>query len=495
MGNSISDVLLGANVNTNAVSGANGSINASMMNNIAGKGKQGASFAETFSFTSKDNTSEVNTNNTQQSKGKTVVENKPTKEVAEAEQPNKIENVSDDKKADIASEVVEDGKKVIEEIKKTFDVTDEDIEEAMATLAFSFENLFNTKDLQSLIMTVTNTADSVELLTNVDLYDGMNNIMKFMTDLKDSILTEFNIDETAFDEIITDNDLFEKVISEMENVATETVETDVNKEVVVSEDEVDASVVKDTQEKVETTVVADSKEVKEESKVKVEVKVEKTENVRTEDAVRRIVTDQNKPENNENHSDKGNQDKGNNDNPFTLFANEPQAVNNTVADVVEQVNSYTSTQDAENIMRQINDSIRVNITNESTSMELQLHPASLGTVNMQVISQNGQVTAHFTVQNEMVKAVLETQLMTLQENLNEAGTKVSAIEVTVANYNLDKGTNNGANENGANENNKGYSKRRNINLNGINSFDDFTDEELIEAKVMEMNGNTVNFRA
>lgn len=495
MGNSISDVLLGANVNANAVSGANGALNASMMGNIASKGKSGASFAETFNFTSKEPAQEVNTNNVQQSKGKTVVENKPAKEVAEAEQPNKIEKVTDDKKADIAGEVLEDGKKVIEEIKKTFDVTDEDIEEAMVTLALSFEDLFNVKDLQALIMTVTNTTDSVELLTNVDLYDGMNNIMKFMTELKDDILAEFNIDETAFDEIIADDGLFEKVLAEMNNVVTETVETEVKPEMVETDEVDDTKDIDRSEKNVETTVVTDSKEVKDESKVKVEVKVEKTENVRTEDAVRRIVTDQNKPENNESHSDKGNQERGNDENPFALFANEGQTVNNTVADVVEQVTSYASTQDAENIMRQINDSIRVNISNESTSMELQLHPASLGTVNMQVISQNGQVTAHFTVQNEMVKAVLETQLMTLQENLNEAGTKVSAIEVTVANYNLDKGANNGAGENGANENNKGYTKKRNINLNGINSFDDFTDEELIEAKVMEMNGNTVNFRA
>ena len=132
-------------------------------------------------------------------------------------------------------------------------------------------------------------------------------------------------------------------------------------------------------------------------------------------------------------------------------------------------------------------------------MELQLHPASLGTVNMQVISQNGQVTAHFTVQNEMVKAVLETQLMTLQENLNEAGTKVSAIEVTVANYNLDKGADNHANEGNPNENSKG-SRRRGINLQGIDSLDDLEalgldEAEMVEAKVMEMNGNTVNYRA
>lgn len=488
MGNSISDVLLSTN-------GANGSLNASMVNNIAGKGKTGASFSEAFNFTSNDKPEVNNQANVQQNKGKTVVENKPTKEVAEAEQPKKIENVSDGEKADVAKEVVEDGKKVIEEIKKTFDVTDEEIEEAMTTLAFSFENLFDMKDLQTLIMTVTNTADSVELLTNVDLYDGLNNVMKFMSDLKDEILADFNIDETAFTEIINDDDLFNKVISEMENVVTKAADTEVKPEMVEAEETTSDTEVKDTENKVETTFVPDEKEVKDDNKVKVEVTVEKTDSVSTDDAVKRIVTDQNKPESNANHEDKGHQERGNNENEISLFANEPQTVNNTVADVVEQVTSYASTQDAESIMRQINDSIRVNITNESTSMELQLHPASLGTVNMQVVSQNGQVTAHFTVQNEMVKAVLETQLMTLQESLNEAGTKVSAIEVTVANYNLDKGMDNGANENNANENGKGYSKRRNINLNGLTSFDDLTDEELVEAKVMEMNGTTVNFRA
>ena len=165
---------------------------------------------------------------------------------------------------------------------------------------------------------------------------------------------------------------------------------------------------------------------------------------------------------------------------------------NTVADVVESVESYSNAANTENIMRQVTEFVKVNITANSTSMELELHPASLGTVNMQVVSQNGQVTAQFTVQNEAVKAVLESQLLTLQESLNEAGTKVSAIEVTVANYNLDKGTEGNTPENNKDNGQKG-SKRRNIDLSSLDSFDDFDDEEMMEAKVMEMNGNTVSY--
>ena len=165
---------------------------------------------------------------------------------------------------------------------------------------------------------------------------------------------------------------------------------------------------------------------------------------------------------------------------------------NTVGDIVETVTTYTNV-DANEIASQVAQSIRVNISAESASLEMQLHPASLGTVNMQVISQNGQVSAHFTVQNEAVKAILETQMLTLQETLNEQGTKVSAIEVTVANYNLDKGSENQPNEGNSGNSKKGYGKRSNIDLTSLDSLDDLDEDEMMEAKMMEMNGNTVSY--
>ena len=112
---------------------------------------------------------------------------------------------------------------------------------------------------------------------------------------------------------------------------------------------------------------------------------------------------------------------------------------------------------------------------------------------MQINSQNGQITAHLTVQNELVKSVLETQMIKLQETFDEQGTKVSAIEVTVAEYSLNSQSDNNYSEE---RNGRNYgSKKKGINLNEIGSLDELDEEEQLEAKVMEMNGSSVNYTA
>ena len=90
------------------------------------------------------------------------------------------------------------------------------------------------------------------------------------------------------------------------------------------------------------------------------------------------------------------------------------------------------------IANQIIDRIRVVIKPEETSMELQLNPENLGKVNLTLQTKGGTMTAQFVVQNEMAKEAIESQLQTLKDTLSLQGTKVEAIEVTVASYTLNK---------------------------------------------------------
>lgn len=489
--NGVADVLFGTNAAGNA-------FNTISNIGVQSKNQSGVSFKDALDTTA-GKSEDVKQNTGTASTGKTVVENKNVKEVTEVNNRQKKDNISEDDKLSAAKEIVDEAKEIVEEVKKKFGVTDEDIQEAMEVLMISFEDLFNQKDLQNLIMTVTGTNDSVELLTNVELYDGMKEVMDFMNDVKDEITTELNITDEVFGELINDDELFAKAmeITEAPEMVNANV-TEMNNVVNEGNDSDSEKTVNDVAEKTVAENVEVVPQTESDGKAKTEVKVEvnvddsvKSQVPVSEEAVRKIVTDTKSSENNSDSSK--NHDK-NNDNEMNFMSNNIQTTGeNTVADIVETVESYASEVDAENIMKQITEYVKINISASQTSMEMQLHPASLGTVNMQVVSQNGQVTAHFTVQNEAVKAVLETQLLTLQESLNEAGTKVSAIEVTVANYNLERGMDNG-NENSSNNSQKG-SKRRNINLNSLESFDDLTDEEMVEAEMMEANGNTVNFRA
>ncbi|MBR4718969.1 MAG: flagellar hook-length control protein FliK, partial [Lachnospiraceae bacterium] len=158
--------------------------------------------------------------------------------------------------------------------------------------------------------------------------------------------------------------------------------------------------------------------------------------------------------------------------------------------------------DNEDIFRQVTDSIKVNITEDATSMELQLHPASLGTVNLQIASNGGVVTAHLLVQNEAVKNVLEGQLVQLLQTFEEQGQKVEAIEVSVAGYDLDRSLNQN-DSSGANDRQErrtegvGRTARRRLNLNELEEedYEELTEEEQLAAEMMSVNGGSVDYLA
>lgn len=97
------------------------------------------------------------------------------------------------------------------------------------------------------------------------------------------------------------------------------------------------------------------------------------------------------------------------------------------------------------IANQIIERIKVTITPDNASMELQLNPEHLGKVNLTVQSKNGVMTAQFVVQNEISKEAIESQLQTLRDTLTQQGIKVEAIEVTVAAYEFEQNTGEGAN--------------------------------------------------
>lgn len=90
------------------------------------------------------------------------------------------------------------------------------------------------------------------------------------------------------------------------------------------------------------------------------------------------------------------------------------------------------------IVDQVVEQVKVRVMPETTSMELMLHPESLGRVNIQVSAAAGVAKATLIVENLMAKEALESQLMTLKETFAEQGLKVDAVEVTVSEFGLNQ---------------------------------------------------------
>lgn len=152
-------------------------------------------------------------------------------------------------------------------------------------------------------------------------------------------------------------------------------------------------------------------------------------------------------------------------------------------------------QTMQNIVDQVVEQIKVHINQNSTSMELMLHPESLGKVNLIIESaKDGQLTATFSTQNEMAKAALESQMQTLKENLNQQGMKVNAIEVTVSNFGQEFNQGGNLTGNGNNQQSGQQSRHRAIDLGEFDEGDStLTDEELLAARVLEQKGGSVEY--
>ena len=153
--------------------------------------------------------------------------------------------------------------------------------------------------------------------------------------------------------------------------------------------------------------------------------------------------------------------------------------------------------DMEQIYEQVSEGLKLNLTKDVTEMEINLHPASLGNVKIQIAAKDGVITANFTTQNEQVRAAIETQIVQLKENMNEQGIKVEAIEVNVAAHAFEENlSKEGERSNSSETENR--RKRRSINLNEIDEIDDIDiveDEIRIAREMMMHNGTTVDYMA
>lgn len=113
----------------------------------------------------------------------------------------------------------------------------------------------------------------------------------------------------------------------------------------------------------------------------------------------------------------------------------------------EQGLGTTTISELREIANQIVERIKVIIKPEQTSMELNLKPEHLGRVTLNVLSKEGIMSAHFTVESEIAKEAIEGQLVTLKETLENQGIKVDVIEVTVDSYASPQSGNNSSSQN------------------------------------------------
>ena len=400
------------------------------------------------------------------------------------------DNKIDEAKTKDVSEKLEESSETLEQaeadvvntISEKYGVSEEEINQLLEDMGLSVLDLLNPQNLVKFIVQLTGVASGEELL----LDENFLSVMETLDTLAEGLMKELNVDMEGLQELINQMDILD------------------------TETELPASFQENLEQAIENADDAQTAQVTEDTTqttdVEVEVKVEKQEDTskvqtQTSDTEENPVSQNTK----EDTSFTGNQnsDGGSllNHQSYTneTIVTQQNTVNvNPVTDMSQtQFSSYMSA-DTVQIMEQIVQQMRVTISAETTSMEMQLNPENLGKVYVNISSEEGVVNAQFHATNEVVKEALEAQVATLRENLNQAGVKVDAIEVTIASHeferNLEQNQQNPEEHKDVQE--TGTNRRRNISIDSLDELSGvMTEEETLVAQMMKDNGNSVDFTA
>ena len=377
----------------------------------------------------------------------------------------------------VADEAQKAGEELVGKVAEELGVSEEEVLAAMEALGFVMADLLNADNMTELVLTIEGE-DMLALMTDEGLYNSLQNLLTMVSEAVDQIGEKVELSPEELEAILE-----QAKVPEMEE-NPETVPED-GKRPQIPEGQEDYTVtVERNGETVKVSVEVDGSSQTEST----EVTGLKPEAVQEETTADSGKGDGSK---NEGSSQKENAQEMTHGNMLLeSLLNKGGAVK---SEAVFENAMAQNTADTQNIMNQIMDYMRVQVKADMTQMELQLNPASLGTVNINITSKAGVITAQFLTQNETVKAAIESQIVQLKNSFEEQGLKVEAVEVTVASHSFERNLN--GDGNGQQQAQDGKKKgNRKVNLNGPAMEEEPAAEEE-EPAIMGMEGSTVSFTA
>jgi len=379
---------------------------------------------------------------------------KETNETAETKQAEPMDAAT---KETVETEVKEAITEAISEIAEEFEMEPEEIIDIVEKMGLQPVDILIPENLTQVVLEVAGETEPMALVTD----ENLNN---FVNDLNEELRTV--VDNLAAENNVTRDEVIEAAAPAFENVMAETAKEDNDIKVTFE--------VKEDKTSKETKTIDLQNEGKE-----VQVK---------EDSKISEVPENKSSKDNKNEAHDG-AAKGN-----ILLDNIANKVTETVVETTDSTFTYT---EARQVMDQVIERIHVAVKPDTSDIEMMLHPASLGAVNVHLSSKEGMVTAQFTTQNEQVKAILEAQMIELKETFEARGVKVDNIEVSVqTNAFAQEYENSRDRGNGQNEERTRRQGTRRINLNSLEEIpEDLSEEESIAVSMMEANGSTVDYMA
>lgn len=387
--------------------------------------------------------------------------------ITEAEKSPALQKIEESKEDIEAS-----GREIVSEIAKELDVSEEDVIKAMEELGMIVFDLLSPQNLAGLVEKINPDKDLTNLILDADFKQLLSDVNQIGAEL----MEELEMNPSEFDEMIGQMDRVEDPVEQ------QAILSDISEEIEFNNENIKEDSIKTNNVENEIGSVSDDS---------IEVQTKTTGNeFGSETSDREGEVDDRTQLSKEDNVEGADGSEINN------FVSTSK---NETVEVVKNIDSYSSHVDTEDIMGQIVQKISVEMTGEETSIELQLNPESLGKVYINISSKNGEVSANIITMNEIVREALETQMVNLRENLNQAGVKIDAIEVTVSSHeferNLEQDTSRDERE-GERQEMMSSQRRRNINLSSLDELSGVMDEEeALVAQMMKDNGNTMDMMA
>ncbi|MDY3797004.1 MAG: flagellar hook-length control protein FliK [Agathobacter sp.] len=405
-------------------------------------------------------------------------------------------------KIDSSKETIEKfEKEIVENISEDLNVETEDVEKAMEVLGLSAFDLLNPQNLADVTVEIKGLTDSSTLILDGDFQQLLSDISL----VGKNLMQELNVTQ----------DELADIVSMMDTAADMEFNTELNQEGMNIDSNIDSNIASD----IDGTDNADSffglkdniSDDKMENDIAVAIET-------TEDSEQSLV--------NENQNNNLNDSKQNKEqfgdtlsgvfeesssdkkdstkiNAFertieqSIVTNSSTNISTNQIDTLNSIDTYLSV-DTMEIIEQIVEKTKVLVDSETTTMQMQLNPENLGKIYLNISSKEGSVNAQMMVTNEAVKEALEAQIVMLKENLNQAGVKVDAVEVTIASHEFERNLeqDHSREEQEGNRQEESANRRRNINLSSLDEISGvMSEEETLVAQMMKDNGNSVDLTA
>jgi flagellar hook-length control protein FliK len=389
-----------------------------------------------------------------------------------------------DKMQELSEETSKLTSDVVKVISDDLDVDEEAVLDAMETLGLTVLDLTDPKQLAELVGALTGATDDTQMLLNADFAQTLTDVSEiFDTFAKENGITASELSDLA-------NELSELAADGQEAVEGAGLDENNAPAQDTSSEEMDAVTDEKPKEQADAgtkVTVEDKRTPQEESET-----VDTAKNAEETAELRSNAKDNTKNDS----SSSGKRESQDFSQHMTASVNEQYEA---VADVdgASEVPEYT-TIDTQDIIDQIVEQTKLTFDTDTTTIEMQLNPENLGKIFLNISSKEGAVNAQLYAQNDAVRAALEAQIATLTQNLNQAGVKVDAIEVSVATHEFERNLEQdakGEEEQGERQEEK-RSSRRSLRADSLDEISGLmTEEEALVAQIMKDNGNSIDFTA